>query len=92
MIRVKLIHRKLLLAVIFNFLFLLLFNQNVIYYLKTLGDIQMNDRIVKMSEDIYVVSGFWDTREVNDFSINGPGMKSIRAILKALLTHTYLLF
>ena len=38
------------------------------------SDSEIKPKLIKLNEDIFVVSGFWDTRIVQDFSKHGSGM------------------
>ena len=38
------------------------------------SDSVIKPKLAKLNEDIFVVSGFWDTRKVQDFSKHGSGM------------------
>ena len=38
------------------------------------SDSEIKPKLTKLNEDMFVVSGFWDTRMVQDFSKHGSGM------------------
>ena len=68
--RFKMIYRKFISIVILNIIFLLLFNENLYNYINSNSEIY--PKIGKLNDDIYIVSGFWDTRQI--VGENSPGI------------------
>ena len=48
----------------------MLFNQNLYNYIN--NDSEIYPKIRKLNDDIYIISGFWDTRKI--IGENGPGI------------------
>ena len=73
----------------------MLFNQNLYNYINS--DSEIYPKIRKLNDDIYIISGFWDTRKI--IGENGPGIllnqsekltrKTIRIINEAIISKIF---